>query len=127
MKLDIITPEKILYSAQASQVQVPGTLGDFGVLPGHAPFISTLRPGIITVDSDEGSRRIAVTGGLAEANPQACTILAESAEDVTGWTASDIEKKRETAKAALDEARTDTQRQQAEKQLALADLLAIAA
>ena len=127
MKLDIITPEQILFSADASQVQIPGALGDFGVLPGHARFISTLRPGVITVDSDSGARRIAVTGGLAEANPQACTILAEFAEDVTGWSAADVEKKREKAKAVLEDSRDPAQRAAAEKQLALADALSIAA
>lgn len=125
MKLDIITPEQILYSADATQVQIPGTLGDFGVLPGHAPFISTLRPGVVQVDADGGSRRIAVTGGLAEANPDACTILAEFAVDCTDWTAADIEKKRESAKSALEDARTDAQRALAEKQVALADALSL--
>lgn len=123
MKLDIITPEKILYSAQASQVQVPGSLGDFGVLPGHAPFISTLRPGIVSVESAEGLCRIAVTGGLAEANPESCIILAESAEDCTAWTATDIAQKRDAAKAALEAAETEMQRAKAESRLAALEAL----
>ena len=64
MQLQLITPEKILFSAEIVQVQIPGTLGEFGVLPGHAPFVSTIKPGVIGVDAADGSKRkIAVAGG----------------------------------------------------------------
>jgi len=77
MQLDIITPEKILFSATATMVVVPGTLGDFGVLEGHAPFISTIRPGVITIDTENGEKRlVSIIGGLAEVVPERCTILA---------------------------------------------------
>ena len=128
MKLDIITPEKILFSAQATQVAIPGTMGDFGVLPGHAPFISTIRPGVITIDTAEGTqRRIAITGGIAEANPETCTILAEFAEECTSWSDHDIEIKKIEAIHAVDAANTDAKRLFAEKQLALAEALQRAA
>ncbi len=128
MKLDIITPEKILFSAQTTQVVVPGTLGDFGVLPGHAPFISTIRPGIISIDTVDGiQRRIAVTGGIAEANPETCTILAESAEECTAWGAVEIEAKKAEAIEALEYANTDAKRELAEKKMALAEALQMAA
>lgn len=128
MKLDIITPEKILFSADATQVVVPGTLGDFGVLPGHAPFISTIRPGVITIDTVEGiQRKIAITGGIAEANPEGCTVLAENAEECTGWGASEIEAKKTDALQALEYANTDAKRELAEKKMALVEALQIAA
>ncbi|MBY0406400.1 MAG: ATP synthase F1 subunit epsilon [Rickettsiales bacterium] len=128
MQLSIITPEKILFSATATQVQVPGTLGDFGVLPGHAPFISTIRPGVIVIDTNEGTqRRIAITGGIAEANPEACTILAESAEECTSWGASEIEAKKQAALELQAEAETEAQAETAEKKLALAHALSDAA
>ena len=128
MKLDIITPERILFSASATQVVVPGTLGDFGVLPGHAPFISTIRTGIIVIDTVDGvQRRMAITGGIAEANPEGCTILAETAEECTGWGASEIEAKRAEAQTALEYANTDAKREIAEKKIALVEALQIAA
>ncbi len=128
MKLDIITPEKILFSASATQVVVPGTLGDFGVLPGHAPFISTIRPGIIVIDTVDGvQRRMAITGGIAEANPEGCTILAETAEECTTWGAPEIEAKKTEALHALEYANTDAKREIAEKKIALVEALQMAA
>ncbi len=80
MQLHIITPEKTLFSAEAAMVVVPGTEGDFGVLPGHAPFISSLKPGVITIDTEGGKQqKIAVMGGFAEVVPERCTVLAETA------------------------------------------------
>lgn len=127
MKLDIITPEKILFSGPAGMVMVPGALGDFGVLPGHAPCISAMRPGVITVETGSGRRRIAVTGGIAEANPDACIILAESAEECTDWSAAEIEARRAAARDDLAHATTDARREAAEKKLALAEALPAAA
>ncbi len=80
MLLNIITPEKTLFSAEASMVTIPGTEGEFGVLPRHAPFISSLKPGTITIDTADGKQqKIEVTGGFAEVVPERCTILAEVA------------------------------------------------
>jgi F-type H+-transporting ATPase subunit epsilon len=128
MKLDIITPEKILFSAEATMVVVPGTLGDFGVLPGHSPFISTIRPGVIVIDTVEGiQRRIAITGGIAEANPEGCTILAETAEECTGWGLADIEARKAAARDDLEHAKTDAKREIAEKKLAVVEAVQLAA
>ena len=80
MKLQIITPEKILVEGEASVVQVPGTEGDFGVLPGHAPFVSTIRPGVITVElAGGGKEEVPVESGLAEVTPEKCLLLVELA------------------------------------------------
>ena len=76
--VQIITPERTLFSAEAAMVTIPGTEGEFGVLPGHAPFISTLRPGTITIDTADGKQQtIEVSGGFAEVTPEHCTVLAE--------------------------------------------------
>jgi F-type H+-transporting ATPase subunit epsilon len=78
MQLQIITPEKTLFSAEAEMVTAPGTEGEFGVLPGHAPFISSLKPGTITVDIAGGQQRtFEVSGGFAEVGPEGVTILAD--------------------------------------------------
>lgn len=79
---DLVSPEKLLFSGEVEQVDVPGAEGDFGVFAGHAPFVSTLRPGILTVRSAGGEQKIVVLGGFAEVSAQGLTVLAELAEAV---------------------------------------------
>jgi F-type H+-transporting ATPase subunit epsilon len=82
LHFELVSPERLLSSGQVAMVVVPGTEGDFGVLPGHAPVMSTIRPGAIAIydtDSTVLSRRIFVDGGFAEVTPQGLTILAEAA------------------------------------------------
>ncbi len=80
MELKIITPEKVLFAGDASMVTVPGADGEFGVLPGHSPVISTLRPGEIVIDLEGGEqKRIPVEGGVAEVTPERVTLLIEAA------------------------------------------------
>lgn len=77
---ELVTPERLIVSQDVEMVVVPGTEGNFGVLPGHAPFISTIRPG--TVDIYEGraiTERIFVVGGIADVTPGRCTVLADEA------------------------------------------------
>ena len=68
---ELVTPERLVFSGEATQVVVPGADGDFAVLVGHAPFISTLRPGILEVTLPQGSQRLLVKKGVAEADPDA--------------------------------------------------------
>jgi F-type H+-transporting ATPase subunit epsilon len=83
MQLKLITPERVYFAGEITQVQIPGMLGDFGVLPGHAPFVSTIREGVVTIDLVGGeTRKISVTGGIAEVTPEQCVVLADSAEDI---------------------------------------------
>ena len=80
VNFELVTPEQLLVSREVDMVVVPGTEGNFGVLPGHAPLISTIRPG--TVDIYTGSaitERIFVVGGIAEVTPERCTVLADEA------------------------------------------------
>jgi F-type H+-transporting ATPase subunit epsilon len=79
---DLVSPEKLLFSGDVTQVDVPGVEGDFGVLAGHAPFIATLRPGILTVYGEGEPRRIVVFGGFAEVSAEGLTVLAEVAEKI---------------------------------------------
>ena len=76
---DLVGPEKLVYSGEVDQVDVPGTEGDFGVLAGHAPLIAMLRPGMLTIYTGSEQIRAVVTGGFAEANPTGLTVLANSA------------------------------------------------
>jgi F-type H+-transporting ATPase subunit epsilon len=84
---ELVSPEKLLISAQVEQVDVPGSEGDFAVLKDHAPFMSTMRPGIVVVkDASGGTQRLFVRGGFADVSPRGLTILAEQAvpvEEVT--------------------------------------------
>ena len=82
---ELVSPERLLSSGKVAMVVVPGTEGDFGVLPGHAPMMSTIRPGAIAIyemNMDTLTRRIFVDGGFAEVTPQGLTILAEAATPV---------------------------------------------
>jgi F-type H+-transporting ATPase subunit epsilon len=80
VQFELVTPERLLLSEMVEMVVVPGTEGNFGVLPGHAPLISTIRPG--TIDIYEGqtvTRRIFIVSGIAEVTPERCTVLADEA------------------------------------------------
>ena len=79
---ELVSPEKIAFSGEVDQVDVPGTEGDFGVLAGHAPLISLLRPGIMTVYSGGEQTQIVVLGGLAEVGPDGLTVLADVATSI---------------------------------------------
>jgi F-type H+-transporting ATPase subunit epsilon len=78
---ELVAPERLLASIEADMVVIPGAEGDFGVLPQHAPFMSLLRPGVISVyQGDKVERRVFVAGGFAEVNERGCIVLAERAE-----------------------------------------------
>lgn len=98
IRLEVVTPEKVVVSEDAQVVVAPGTLGEFGVLIGHTPFLTALKTGAIHYKDAKGTERyVFVSGGFAEALPDKVTVLAESAErrrDI------DIER----AKAALERA-----------------------
>ena len=78
-KIELVSPERVLLSGEATEVVVPGLEGDFTVLAGHAPVISALRPGILDIRDGSSRRRIYVRGGFADVTPAGLTILAEEA------------------------------------------------
>lgn len=79
LHFELVSPARLLKSAEVDMVVVPGTEGDFGVLPLHAPVVSTLRTGIIEVHDAGDVEKLLVVGGFAEVNPAGLTILAETA------------------------------------------------
>jgi F-type H+-transporting ATPase subunit epsilon len=110
-KFELVSPERVLVSEDAEQVVVPGWQGDFAVLPGHAPVISALRPGVLDVRLPGSTRRIFVKSGFAEVEPDRLTVLAEGAFDVEDAEASEIiERQLESAQAELAEAADDDAR-----------------
>jgi F-type H+-transporting ATPase subunit epsilon len=81
-KIELVSPERVLLSGEATEVIVPGLEGDFTVLAGHAPVISALRPGILDIQQGSSRRRIYVRGGFAEVDPTQLTILAQNLVDI---------------------------------------------
>ena len=76
---DLVSPEKLAFSGEVDQVDVPGVEGDFGVLAGHAPIVAAIRPGILTITSGGAHQKIIVLGGLAEMSDKGLTVLADVA------------------------------------------------
>ncbi|MDA9490457.1 F0F1 ATP synthase subunit epsilon [Bradyrhizobium sp. CCBAU 11361] len=76
---DLVSPEKLAFSGEVDQVDIPGVEGDFGVLAGHAPVVAAIRPGILTVTSGGRHEKIIVLGGLAEVSEKGLTVLADVA------------------------------------------------
>src|SRR5437016_10631171 len=76
---DLVSPEKLAFSGEVDQVDVPGVEGDFGVLTGHAPVVAAIRPGILTITSGGTHQKIIVLGGLAEVSDNRLTVLADVA------------------------------------------------
>ena len=87
---DLVSPEKVLFSGEVSQVDVPGSEGDFGVLAGHAPLVTTLRPGILVIYSERDAQRIVVDGGFAEVGPSGLTVLANLAVPVDEFDVAEL-------------------------------------
>lgn len=103
LKFSLVSPERQLASVEAKSVQIPGTDGIFTAMPGHAPFLSTLRPGVVRVTAVEGGETdFFVTGGFAEVSAEAASVLAEEAVERSmlerDWLASKLSE----AEAALE-------------------------
>ena len=104
---DLVAPERLLFSEPAEMVVAPGEEGDFGILPGHAPFLSSLRPGTVTTyENGKPGRRFFVSGGFAEATPEQFTILANRALAADSVDMDALARERETlvARKTADEA-----------------------
>lgn len=112
-KFELVSPERVLMSEDVEQVVLPGTEGDFAVLTGHAPFVSTLRPGVLEVTAASGRKRLLVKGGFAEVDPARLTVLAEQAFDVADLDAEKIAVELAAAETALASAKDDEARLQA--------------
>lgn len=112
-KFELVTPERMLLSEDASQVVVPGTEGDFTVLPGHAALISGLRPGVIEVELAGRKVRVFVKDGLAEVGADHVTVLAQKAYDLQSMDAATIASELQAAESELTAATTDVGRRDA--------------
>lgn len=124
LTFDLVTPQATFFSGVVNMVEAPGTQGDFGVLAGHMPFISTLRAGVVRVHG-EGSAltKLFVVGGIAEVNATSCTILAEQVVSLEGLTRADAESRLLKAKTAVQSAFTDEAKLAAAAEVQVAEAL----
>ncbi len=102
MTFSLVSPERELFSGEVTQVDIPGTEGDMGILPRHMPVMAAIRTGAITVYKDGGPVKFFIQGGFADATPEGLTVLAERAALMSDVDAGDIASEIEAAKAALD-------------------------
>lgn len=115
---ELVSPERILLSTQSEMVVVPGSEGDFAVLPGHQPMISTLRPGAIEVYAgDKVQERIYVAGGFAEVSNDRLTVLAEEAVPFADLDRARIEQRLKDAREDLEDAKDDEARAKAQERI----------
>lgn len=127
-KFELVSPERLVLSADVEQVDLPGSEGDFGVLAGHSPFISTLKTGLIRVREAGETRAIYVRGGFADISPAGLTVLAEKAIVVADLDEHAVADEIAIVEATVAEARTEESRLRATAALAtVKDILARAA
>ena len=125
---ELVSPERLIVSAPVDMVVVPGSEGDFGVLPGHTLFISSIRPGVIEIfDKGAVTERIFVSGGFAEATPERCTVLANEAMPVGDLKRAEIEPRIRDLREDVSDAKGEAEREEAERRLAVAEAMLAAA
>ena len=78
VQFDLVSPEKLVFSAEVDAVQIPGAEGDFGVLPNHSPVMAMIRPGTLVVENDGKTQSYELDGGFADVTPEGVTVLAET-------------------------------------------------
>lgn len=119
LQFDLVSPERLLMSEPVAEVVVPGTEGEFGVLAGHAPVMSALKPGVVRIKTARGAQaRIFVRGGFADVTPKGLTILAEAAVPVEELSAARLDAEIRDAEEDVGLAKSDLERLAAEELLA---------
>ena len=131
LHFEFVSPERVLFSGDVDQVDLPGAEGDMGILPGHAPLVTALRPGIVTIYNGSAREPVVVIGGFAEVGPAGLTILADRAvprEDYdTAILAAEIKDAEEDLADTTDEASRDKLARRIEQLRTLLDALGAAA
>ncbi len=118
LKFELVSPEKLLMSADVQSVVIPGAEGDFGVFVNHAPVLSTMRPGIVDITAADGkNERIFVRGGFAEVNPKGLTVLAEQAVNMDEMDAAALAQHIKNAQEDVNDATSDAKKQKAQEML----------
>lgn len=124
LQFELVAPERLIFTGDVEMVVVPGTDGDFGVLPDHALLISTLRPGVIEIYEDEKPKeRYVVAEGFAEVTGERCTVLSAEAFAAAAIDRAAAEARLERAQLGLRDAESEAERARYEREAALAELL----
>jgi F-type H+-transporting ATPase subunit epsilon len=114
----LVSPERLLLSATATEVVIPGTDGEMTVMAHHSPTMTTIKPGVVTVVTAEGqTERYVVFGGFADILPEGCTLLAESAVAVADIDRDDLSRRLQDAREDVADASNDAVRQKAQEYL----------
>jgi len=116
-RFELVSPERLVFAGEVSQVDVPGEEGEFGILAGHAPYIATLKPGLLTIYGNGEPQRIVVRGGLAEMGPTGLTVLAEQAVPVAEINAAMIAQAIKDSEEDVADADNDMARDKARARL----------
>jgi F-type H+-transporting ATPase subunit epsilon len=118
LHFELVSPARLLFSGDVAGVSIPGTEGDMGILPGHAPVLSTLRPGVVTITRENGAiEKIFVRGGLAEVNPKGLTLLAEVAVPLAELDAAALAQQVKDAEEDFADAKDDETRRRTSENL----------
>ena len=118
-KFELVSPERLLVSKEVEAVVIPGADGEMTVLAKHAPTMTTIKPGVVTVKPVSGAdERYVVFGGFADILPEGCTLLAESAVEVKDIDRDDLSSRIQNAREDVNDARDDAARTRAEQYLA---------
>jgi F-type H+-transporting ATPase subunit epsilon len=116
-KFDLVSPERLLLSERVEAVVVPGTDGDMTVMAFHAPTMTTVRPGVVTVMRQGNTEKFVVFGGFADITPDGCTLLAESAVRVSDLDRADLDRNIQMAREDVRDAKDDMSLSKAQEQL----------
>ena len=124
VQFELVAPEKLIFTGEVELVVVPGAEGDFGVLPGHANLISTVRPGIVEIyESNQVKERYFVGGGYAEVTSKRCTVLSTESMQVSEIDTNGAQERLNAAESDLSSATSETDRSRAERSLEVARAL----
>ena len=108
---ELVSPERLLVSTKARSVIIPGSEGEMTVMANHAPTMAVLKPGVVTVEKDNGeTARFVLFGGFVDVLPSGCTILAESAVDFSAFDRADLERRIEEARSEHEASSDDDER-----------------
>jgi F-type H+-transporting ATPase subunit epsilon len=117
LHFEFVSPESVLFSGDVDQVDLPGSEGDMGILPGHAPLVTTLRPGIVTIFRGGQREPVIVIGGLAEVSPAGLTVLADKAVARANFDMAALAAEIKDAEEDVADAKDDAQRDRLGRQL----------
>ncbi|MBL8790903.1 MAG: F0F1 ATP synthase subunit epsilon [Rhizobiales bacterium] len=117
LHFELVSPARLLFSGDVVSVQIPGAEGEMTILPGHAPVLSTLKPGVVSIQKDGGTDKIFVRGGFAEVNAKGLTVLAETAIALADLDAAAIAQQIRNAEEDVADAKTDAARAKAAETL----------